>query len=942
MMLSRKAALFTVVAAEAMSEIRTETSEQTARDLWMLARELYREKPNTAAKGGDYSWAVLRAITLNALSSLSTSNMSHRAAEELLSLLGEISPAIPAAYDGRTPVNLLSTTVQKKAADVKSDSPPAKESRLSDSKGGRPPTAESDSDAATAAGAFARQLRESFTTLTVQASIVTYESKWAEDEATRPIDVPLSQLSGPFASVQAMGCVWRNTSLQKCSEAQSKCINRLLKIRRSLPTVSLGNEIATTAFGCDTRLLPLFVSSAMTIKEEVELELESVAREKKVDADSQGAMATFFNPFANKRSSKDKMTIVAHEEERAMLVSFGNKLAVPLAVQRCQIEFQEEARGLVKATPLSFTLPPKASDFVVQFPFSVLPGRATLNDSPQVSAFEVKGIRMTILGRVFFLKFDALSSTAQSSTGTGALPPPAALYPKKTVKTAENDNPRFKSCPSQPRLEVHFAKSGGPVDVERPIVLYLVDGELLTLPSLRLKNYPGPSGRGYVERIQIYSVDVPGLPDRKSFDTDEPASNETEDSFVASVTKGEKSPAMRLRALGSGFKLDELNARAGDGSVINFQIAASQLMSRKLGKSAKMKIRFRYRGTSDAHAEYWRRKEIALRIVCVNGPRISSIDFRPDLATGSAFAEMCNSLHIRNAENEQSPAKQLEGGNTSSELVSDNLKVGMCSGLFIATSEVVFILTVSNETTSEMTLSRDGGPVGGFTSCPLETLRMRGGVSAKFPVVLPRIPRGSSDGRVDVANEIVALTKLRWELNLEKSIGVEMAKGTMRIPLEALKDIMERYPTVLSRICESPCRIDLFVAGVPSHVGGTTTLSTGKPLEIAAEVFNNTWVPAEVIAKCSLSIEFFCARKDQSSSSAAGGARDYVWAGKLRHVFGMSDDGKKHRVKIVFVTPGAYCVSACARIRHVDAPEGVEEVWWAPVAGSIQVKQLVD
>lgn len=388
-----------VTAAEALSISRSGSSESQARNLWLYASQLYTKKPNPIDHNGDYGWAALRAITLNALSMQGNSQVALQAAEELLSLLGEITPKMP--RQEKTGQNTIPPKRARRASSAKG----ATEQRPigASGHGAKSSAAErisKDSSvideaetAKTTPSTFARQLRDSFTTMTGNDNILAMESKWADGDVIRPVDVPLSSSSEAFASTQTMGCVWRNIEFEKCGIAQTQCINRITKLQRALPTMSTLHQ--ETAAGVDTARLPLYVSSALDLQAEPALEVERIV--KKVigeGQESQGAMATFYNPFENKRS-KEKIPIVSEGEERAMSVEFTNRLAVPLAIHRCQLEFENEGGGRVKATPIAFTLSPKATGFAVRFPFSVLSSATEAVGGGAI--FEVKGISLTLL-----------------------------------------------------------------------------------------------------------------------------------------------------------------------------------------------------------------------------------------------------------------------------------------------------------------------------------------------------------------------------------------------------------------------------------------------------------------------------------------------------------------------------------------------------------------
>jgi len=932
-----------VVAAETMLATARNDKEQSSRDLWLLASQLYTKNSNPPDHGGDYGWAALRGITLNAISILGQNATSHQAGEELLSLLSEISPKIPA--------DVLTSGKSGSASEARHKSATGADGG---DKGTRGVTGDNETNVASTASTFARQLRDSITAISSNSAILTAESKWASSDAVKPVQVPMGQSATAFSSVQTMGCVWKAIEYEKCSLAQTKCIKRISQLRRALPTIS---DAVQDTSDSTVSSLPIYISSAVSIQEEAALELEKVKLQVKKALDEKDAMATFFNPYA--KSGKVKMAVVAEGEERAMSVDFGNRLAVPLTVQRCQLEFDTEVVGRIKATPLSFTIPPKSKSFTVHFPFSILPPKESPGEDTDDIVFEVKGINLTLLGRVFFLPiYVEERKPKRSYRETCLVPRPACLYPHKIKEKAADELPeklRFEACPSQPRLQVYLARTGAPVDSERPVPVSLADGELFTMPSLSLRNYPGPSNHGKLTHLQIFAVDLPGIPDKILYDS--AASDKIDDEDVAlRMIEEENPPPLRAKALVSSLNLSEINDIAGDGSIIRFQIAAAWNMKQRLPQGTTIRIRFRYRGSSISSAEFWRKREISFQINAITGPRISSMDFRPDLLASSAYVDMCTSLSSRTVDKSASTEAKEKflvdyNDGTDDRGYSRKLKrVGLDQGTHVASSEVVFVLTIANETSSEVILSREEGPVGGFPGQAMANVPVHPGVSAKFPVVVSRIPRLQSDGSVvNLVDEITSRMKLRWEAKREAedpSGKQDMAKGHLRIPREALRDIIENYPSFVSRICEPPCDIKLMVRGKPSS-SSPLAVSIADPVEVSAEVSVSDWVPAETAAKCSLMLEFFCSRKTPSGTSTGAQAngqsvsREYVWCGKLRREFrmdGEGDDAPRHTIKVAFLKNGFYSVSVCARIRHDDAPrKELEEIWWAPVAGAIYV-----
>lgn len=1006
--LPRKAAFFAVVAAEAMTCAKGEGGDQTSRDLWYFATQLYSTTPNSPSVPGKYGWAGLRAITLNALALQGNNAMALQAADELLWLLGEITP--PRNLQGTSIAAAEHTGRERSSHGGKAGpstshgvgSSHGKSSQTSSQAiqtsghGGKPsapsvPSAIEQSfhvapESVRKASAFAKQLRDSFTTLTAGSSILVMESRWADGEAVSCVDVPLSA-----ATSQPLGCVWRIISSDKCCAAQLMCTSLIHKLHRSLPTDS-------SVFETNSSNLPIAISSELSIQLDPDLELERAKKEVKIESDD--PMATFFNPFANKRSSKSQSTVVAEGEERAMRVELSNQLSIPIPVVRCQLDFRSGLDGRVKSTPLSFTIPPKATRFPVHFPFCILPSDDSLSPDASAIFFELNGIKLTFAGRVYSLP---LNPVARAAGGTPLIPPPVKLYHRSTSKAKSNDTSedgggfdvlRIEACPTQPRLQVCLAKTGAVLSSDRPIHVSLANGEVYTLPVLRIKNYLGPGGFGAIERLQIYAVDLPSSSDKKVFDTHAEVPNDFDFAFMAA---GKEQPPLKIRCLAESLHLSKLNAshgEGGEGSLVTIQIAASRQLKARLPKGALIRIRFRYRGAPGVANEFWRRREFSLHVSCISGPRISSLDFRPDLLRDCAYADMCRVLRKEGGNSflgrtQEKP--RLIDVDESDSSVFDLRRVGMDKGIHVASDTAAIVVTIANETDSELTIRKeDGSPVGGFLHSPLPKMAVHTGVSAKFPVFAPRVSRLLPNANAsDLAKQIISLVDFEWEVlrgdsqggalkNAAKLNGdqrsEEMARGRLQIPLACLVDIVERQPSLVARICEPPCRIDLVLQGIAIEASAgpetkvAVEVAVGQPLQVCAAVGLAPWIPLSTADQCDVAIQFLCARQgsrhesssedDERAASSPPPPRDFVWCGKPQQWFPAanrrptsdshaSDDENalRHHLAMVFCAPGKFVVSSCVRLRQnsrsLPSPSayGVDgdEVWLAPTAALVRV-----
>ncbi len=65
-------------------------------------------------------------------------------------------------------------------------------------------------------------------------------------------------------------------------------------------------------------------------------------------------MSTFFNPYAKNKGGKEKnkvqTTLVAEGEERTIMIEFKNRLAVPLEVPSCQLEFDGKGKERIEVS----------------------------------------------------------------------------------------------------------------------------------------------------------------------------------------------------------------------------------------------------------------------------------------------------------------------------------------------------------------------------------------------------------------------------------------------------------------------------------------------------------------------------------------------------------------------------------------------------------------
>ena len=250
----------------------------------------------------------------------------------------------------------------------------------------------------------------------------------------------------------------------------------------------------------------------------------------------EGSIATFFNPYdkikKDDKIGKNIITLVAQGEERTIEIEFGNHLNVPLQIPSCRLEFNKNEYVEIEAPSLSFVIPPKASKFVVHFPFVVVSSnvlepdhdaRMTENGSDEAKVtFAVVGLRIVTFNRSYTIRFDDNISTSYN-IGKEQVPMPVSTYRRSihnVPKRAKIRPVTLESVPAQPNLLISFSNSPTPLDNSVTVPVHLSDGEIYEIPSFRLENDLGLGGKGKMERLQIVGVGLPGLPEEVLFDTD--------------------------------------------------------------------------------------------------------------------------------------------------------------------------------------------------------------------------------------------------------------------------------------------------------------------------------------------------------------------------------------------------------------------------------------
>jgi len=822
--LPRKAAFFTTLAAESMTLCAQLDSLQTNRamSLWLAAAHLYARDGNGVAGSGNYGWATLRASALHGLSQMHHFVASEQAAELLILLLSEISPDLEEIKMNNTEEELNTAPEAANASAGLDAEIQLRDGDLPTGSGNTAPASGIVPEVTDVKDIKVKTTRKHnlvtkgpFFMQIAPSSFVLAQSKWLENDPIPDIDLPLldanttsklldsvslnvlkekygSISKGPLSNMISLNCIIPSVKFESCANAQSQYISDLIELRSRMPTSSYprggahfsiyGPRKPTPSHLQSNKKLersppstvppPLHVISASMIKSESNLLLEQTKAAGYTGKVASASMATFFNPYDNKRKEDEKkpnqVTLVAEGEERIIVIVFSNLLSVALEVPSCHLEFDRET-DKIEAPPLSFTIPAKCQNFPVRFPFEVLATQQVRevsemkedDDATENSdKYELIGIRVTCMNRPYFITFTKSamihSAISMDTLVFRQLPEPASVYQlrnhlKEQSKHSKEVSVKIESVPAQPNLLVSFTTSLTPMDDNATVPVHLSDGEIYTIPPLRLENNFGSSGLGKMERLQIICVGLPGLQDEILFDTDKEAAARGEDVFLDSdsdvgsaddfqeLMEYDGLPPLKMKANTDGLSLESINekSKSQEGSVVTFQIAATHDMGNSLANGGHVRIRFRYRGPSPNPAtEIWRRREISLRILRVKGPRISSLSFRSDLSWGSVFSELSKtlayqkhrrlsqpnteaameifrkSLH-RSLNKEEEMALQtelLDIGESKDEEDSPNddyilERIGMDQGVHVSGDEVVVLMAVANETSNTIILS---------------------------------------------------------------------------------------------------------------------------------------------------------------------------------------------------------------------------------------------
>jgi hypothetical protein len=933
-----------LAAAEELSEIEGDVPDDRASAMWLSASKMLAQKGNTS-EIANYGWATLRAVALHALSMQGLKETSEDAAVKLLSLMSEITPTAT-----KTESNLFFSRFESLEGDdegkVNDDSSIRSDYDATSSYIG------AGKSAASAARTYVRERakdairsrQQNFFTGQNQNSntlLAVAQSRWVDDDPIPPVLVPVAEFSEISSSIIAMRAVWSAIKFENCADAQQKLVTQISNLRKTNPTSSLLSKSPTEL----SSSLPIKITSVEIGGSESYAALERVKLrvEKKSTEDG---METFFNPYANK-NKENEATLIPEGEERYLLVKFANSLSIPLEIPRCQLEFDVPDTVKIKAPAISFVIPGQTPDFAVQFPFIFL------NDQETSKVFVVKGLHVTCLARSFFLPLDRPSDSDESAEGRTCqeepnIPKSSALYPRRDYEEKNADSsgiksPRLEVVAAQPNLLISFARSPKtPLGEDTIIPAPIADGEVFTIPKLLLTN---DCGLGKIEELRISAVGLPGFSEILLFDVNGAKENE------GMYRNAKKGPApLTLKASCNGVNATNLNRQgiSEDASSISLQLSAACDMGAH-NKGCEVKIRFRYRGKpASPLLEVWRRRELTLHILRIKGPRVSSITFRPDLTWGSGYSHLCEKLshqdkHTRYRTSRIDKLDLPKIGSTNDEdfVLS---RLGKDPGVHTCSDKVVVIVSVANETASAICLSRPEGTIGGFEGSPIETMKVTSGISAKIPMILNRVDRSP-----ELCERLRELTTLRWQSEevggeavgeIETSgsmvpVNRRVRSGILKIPEGCLKLIVDENPTFIPRICKAPCSINIGIVGAD---GKDADVGIGKPVDLSAQLGIADWLPADILGKNNLTLEFCCARKDGTESSK----RDYIWCGQIKKSIMPTKENSNstHRSRIIFLNEGEFIVSACVTFRKNDIEDDVKEIWWADKAQVVRVNDM--
>jgi hypothetical protein len=941
----RKAAFFAIAAAEAMSDVNPETKNERASTLWMQASKLLSQHGNGMMKG-NYGWATLRAVALHAVVMQGLGDASDDAAIQLLALMSVIAPPDQANADLKS---LSLETLRESGGRSKSmDNSARSETYIENAPYS---IAEARSYVRERAKEVAKDARarskELFSGQNAPSSLLAVaQSKWVDDDPIPVVLLPMAEFSSDFCNkVLALRSVWSAIKYDDCALAQRRLIAQISDLRKSRPASSLSNLTATK----QPSEIPVRITAVDIVKSDLTMTFERVqVKQEKEKMDH--PMATFFNPYASKKSEQ-LSTIIPLQEEQFVSVTFENRLSIPFEIASCKLEFGVVRNDRIKAPAISFVIPGQTKSFSVKFPFIVLEN-ANMDKNGGVP-LAIKGVHVTTLSRSLFLKIQQPFEDDEDvvEPDVNNIPPPCSLYLRRDYKislklrTRLIKSPFLEIVPPQPILQVCFASSPIPIDDDTIIPAPIADGEVFTLPTLCLWNDPGQSGKGSIEELQISAIGLPGSGELRLFDL----SGSKED-HSDTKSKGEQClNALTVIAECVGVDKVTLNGSQRNSSYLTIKLCAAADTG-GIFSTCNVRLRIRYRGMpASPTLEVWRKREIEVRVLRTKGPRISSLSFRCDLFWMASYTNICREYSSQKIGRKCSPSFKklaelpLIGSSDDEEFVVNRL--GQDSGVHACSNFVVVILSVANETSSAIVLTRPDGTDFGLEGSTMSSLTVLPGVSAKVPMVLPRLDRTT-----ELCKQLILMTKLNWRADLSSTegdgVGVSygpiipinrrVRQGSLEIPSLCLKNIVDENPVFLSRIGSAPCQIFVKSTGTADSES-IVKVEKGKPLDLSVDVEIASWLSKNLLDQMNLTLEFCCVRKDSETREDA--PRDYVWIGHIRKSLhpGKPSFPNPHLTRLLFLHEGTYSASACITFNRLGENEDVKEIWWAEKSLSVKV-----
>ena len=913
--LPRKAAYFSIIAAETISSMHPGVDNPLAENLWLLASQLYswrrNEAPGKSEEGGSYAWATLRASILHALSMQGTGPVCLEASQILFSLLEHIKPTKGPAK------KLLSPATPTKAKESESES-------NQDSTHGPEPGTSKDVVEEGGYEKARRMIRESFNQATGASSLLATQSKWATDTPKIPDDLPLSQNS---QNILALDAVWSKIDYRVCATAQKQCAERIKALKRSVSMSTIPSEEEQLLSSSVSVANPISLDGKWSLKSyDGSLEIELVKRKVEAEADK-GSMATFYNPFAKNGKRQEALPIAA-EEERVITLSLANSLSIAVSIKKCELTFSNGVQGRIHAAPVSFSIPPQAKGFVVQFPFTIVENEETANNENDETAtgideFEVTGISYTCLNQAFSLRFGESKGTAASLASTVAKPATYSYISKKSKKKKDitDTTATIEALPCQPRLTVRHSDSRHILGPSSRLSLRITDGQILTTPTFELVNDAGPKGQGILERLRVSVIGLGGSTERTIYDSANGAKDQED---IQSAFMDDTGSPMKARLLpGTPVDIGVLNSAESPAQKIGFQVAVGDHLREKVGPGKQLIFRIRYAGKSTRLKEVWRKFDLTFDLVVYDGPRITGIAFRPDLSEEAPHAHLLKRLKERRRSRAKDARESVESKESS--LVH---RLGLDESVHAISSSITAIVSVFNETDSNMILSRsDESPIGSLSGQPLNNLLVPAGVEVNALVSIPRLPRVIENGHF--SSDFVNATNLEWKCEEDVTSPVPPARGTVSLNEDFLASFYKNKPSIIPLIFEAPCQISMEVGKSLVTKGFSKSVPPAKAVDMIATVKISPWVSTDILEQTNYSVEFFAVNAE---SSKPMNGRDHVWNGMVKRTFSLQEKEAKHSASVILLSGGTYVVSAC--VRFSQGNEG-DEVWWAPANASI-------